>query len=81
MGLHARKPAFGGFGNNIDADQPAQSRRLINAFVIRFLESLISKLATSEISNFLLGSVAGEARLSLVFTETPMTGFLATRPI
>ena len=36
--------------NNKGADQPAHSCSLISAFVIRFLESTISKLATSEIS-------------------------------
>ena len=38
--------------NNKGADQPAHSRSLISTFVIRFLESAISKLATSEISIF-----------------------------
>ena len=38
MGLDARKPVFGSL------------RNLISAFVIRFLESTISKLAKSEIS-------------------------------
>ena len=41
-----------GFANNTEADQPAHARRLISTFVIRFLESIISKLATSEISIF-----------------------------
>ena len=45
------------------------------------LESIISKLATSEISNFLLVSVAEETGWSLAFSETPKTGFLAMRPI
>ena len=40
------------FGNNTGADQPAHSRSLISAFVIRVLESTITKLATSEISVF-----------------------------
>ena len=39
-----------GFANNIGADQPAQSRNLISAFVICLLESIISKLAIMEIS-------------------------------
>ena len=52
MGLDARKPVFGGFVNNTGADQPAHPRSLISAFVIRVLESTISKLATSEISFF-----------------------------
>ena len=37
------------FANNKGADQPAHPRSLINAFVIRFLESNICKLATGKI--------------------------------
>ena len=40
------------FANNTGADQPAHPRSLISAFVIHFLKSIISKLATSEISVF-----------------------------
>ena len=50
MGLDTRKTVFGGFANNTGADQPAYPLRLISAFVIHVLESIISKLATSEIS-------------------------------
>ena len=54
MGLDARKPGFGGGGggggDEKGADQPAHPRILISAFVIHFLESIISKLATGEIS-------------------------------
>ena len=49
-----------GFANNKDADQPVHLRRLISAFVIRLLESIISKLQTSEISIVQLVSVAEE---------------------
>ena len=49
-GLVARKPVFGGFANNTGADQPAHPRSLISAFVIHFLESTISNLATGDIS-------------------------------
>ena len=49
-----------GFANNKGADQPAHPRRLISAFVIRFLGSIISKLATCEISIFKQVSVAEE---------------------
>ena len=66
--------------NNTGADQPAHPRSLISAFVIRLLESIISRLATDEISNFKLVSVAEETGLKLVLTGTPKTGFLATRP-
>ena len=48
-----------GFATNKGADQPAHSRSLISAFVIRLLENIIYKLATREISIFLLVSVAG----------------------
>ena len=37
---------------NKGADQPAHPRRLISTFVIHFLESIISKLATGEIEIF-----------------------------
>ena len=49
MVLDARKSVFG-----ILRITPAQTslRSLISAFVICFLESIISRLATSEISNF-----------------------------
>ena len=53
---------------------PAHPRRLISAFVIRFLESTISKLATSIISFFL----AEETGLSLALSETPKTGFVVS---
>ena len=41
-----------GLLTNKGADQPAHPRRLISAFFIRFLESIISKLASHEISIF-----------------------------
>ena len=40
------------FANNKGADQPAHLRRLISAFIISLLESIISKLAMREISIF-----------------------------
>ena len=47
MSLTARKPV-----NNKGADQRAHLGSLFSAFVIRLLESIISRLATSEISIF-----------------------------
>ena len=79
-GPRREKTCLWGFANNTGADQPAHPRRLISTFVIRFLDSIISKLATSEISIFKLVSVAEETGLKLTSTETPKTGFLATRP-
>ena len=46
------KTCLRGFANNTCADQPAHPRSLISAFVIHLLESIISRLATDEISNF-----------------------------
>ena len=41
-----------GFTNNKGADQPVHPHSLISAYVIRLLESVLSKLAPSEISLF-----------------------------
>ena len=51
-GPRREKTCLRRFANNKGADQPAQPRSLISAFVIRCLESTISKLARSEISIF-----------------------------
>ena len=79
-GPRREKTCLRGFTNNKGADQPAHLRRLISAFVIRFLESNISKLAPSKISIFYLVSVAEQTGLNLTLSETPKTGFLTTRP-
>ena len=42
----------GGVENNKGTDQRAHTRRLISTFVIRLLESVISQLASREISIF-----------------------------
>ena len=51
-GPRRKKTCLRGFANNKGADQPVHPRRLISAFVIKFSESIISRLATSEISIF-----------------------------
>ena len=51
-GPQREKTCLRGFANNKGADKPAHPRSLISAFVIRLLESTLSKLATSEFSNF-----------------------------
>ena len=51
-GPRCEKPCHQDFANNTGADQPAHPGSLISAFVIRFLESFILKLATGEISIF-----------------------------
>ena len=43
---------FSVFANNKGADQPAHERSPISAFVIRLLESIISKLAANKILIF-----------------------------
>ena len=50
IGPRREKTCFRRFANNKDADQPEYARSLISAFVIRLLESMISRLARSEIS-------------------------------
>ena len=79
MVLNARKPVFGGCEQH--RLRPAwASVQSDQRFVIRVLESTISKLATSEITVFYLVSVAEETGFSLALLETPKTGFVATRP-
>ena len=68
------------FANNTGADQPIVFS-LISAFVIHFLKSVICKLATGEIQNFYLVSVAEEIGLKLTLSETRKTGFVTTRPV
>ena len=76
MGQDARKPVFRGLGTT-----QVHPCGLINTFVFHFLDSIICKLATCEISIFKLVSVAEEAGLHLALSETPKTGFIAMRPI
>ena len=67
--------------NNKGADQPAHLRSLVSAFVIRFLESKNTTLATSKISIFLLVYVAEQTGLRLTQSTVPKTGLLEARPI
>ena len=80
MGLVARKPVFWDLPTT-KAQTPAHTRSLVIAFVIRLMESIISRLATSKISIFWLVSVAVQAGLNITLSETPKTAFVATRPI
>ena len=61
MGLDVRNRSSGGLANNKGVDQLAHLHSLINAFVIHFLESTISKLVSSKIALFYLVSVAEQA--------------------
>ena len=60
------------------ADQPAHSRSLISAFIVRYLDSIISILAKSKISRLQITSEVEQAGLSHTWSETPKTGFLVT---
>ena len=51
-GPQRKKTCLREFANNTGADQPAHPHSLISAFVIRFLESIICKHASDEISIF-----------------------------
>ena len=51
-GPRRKKTSLLGFANNKGANQPAHPRRLISAFVIRFLQSIIARFATSGMSIF-----------------------------
>ena len=63
------------YARNKGADQPAHPRSLICAFVVRSLDSIISLVSRSEISRYQLASVAAQAGLSLVWSETPEDTF------
>ena len=64
IGPRREKTCLRRFANNKGADQPAHLRSLVSVFVIRLLESIISRLATSEISIFYLVSIAEQAGLN-----------------
>ena len=66
--------------SEVGADQPAHCAVWSAPLLFAFTNlSSVSKLATGDISISLLVSVAEETGLSLVLSETPTTGFLATR--
>ena len=51
-GPRREKTCLWGFANSKDADQPALPLSLISAFAFYLLQSIISRLATREISIF-----------------------------
>ena len=67
------------YANNKGADQPAQPRSLISAFVVRCSDSIIPLVSIFEISSLCLASVAAQAGFSLPWSQTRKTGFLVTR--
>ena len=66
------------YANNKGADQPAHSRSLISAFIVRCLDSIISLDSIAEISRLQLASVAAHAGLCLARSETPKTRFVVS---
>ena len=79
IGLWREKTCFWGFVNSKVADQPAHPRRMISAFVIHFLQSIISQPALCENPIVYLVSVDEETGLSLALLETLKTSFVAAR--
>ena len=77
MGLDARKSA-----NNKGAEQPAHPRSLISAFLFAYWKEKYMYLYFEIflLAKFLF-SVVEESGLSLTLSETPKTGFIASRPI
>ena len=65
-----------GSANNKGADQLAHPRSLISAFDIHLLNSIISKLAPSEISLFYLVSAAVKIGFCMILLENLKTGFV-----
>ena len=63
------------YANNKGADQPAHLRSLINAFVVRFLDSIIPLVSISHISSLCLASVTAQASLYLIWSRTLEDGF------
>ena len=66
------------YATNKGADEPAHSRSLISAFVIRCLDMIIPLVSISEISSLYLVSEAEQAGLSLTWSQTPKTDLLVT---
>ena len=52
-----------------------RTRSLIRAFVARCLDSVMSVVSVTKISNLLLASVAAQAGLCLAWSETPEDTF------
>ena len=63
------------YANNKGADQPAHPRRLISAFVVRCLYSVMFLVSVTKISSLILASVAEQASWSLTWSETPKDMF------
>ena len=65
--------------NNKGADQPAHLRSLISAFVVCFLNSIISLVSIQNLKTLVF--VVEQTCLSLTWSQPPKIGFLMTRLI
>ena len=63
------------YANNKGADQPAHPRSLISAVVVRCLDSVMSLVSVTKISSLMLASIAEQASLNLIWSETPEDTF------
>ena len=61
--------------NKKGTDQPAHVHSLISAFVVRFLDSIISLDSIAEISRLNVASMAVQAGLCLAWSKTPEDTF------
>ena len=73
-----RKPDFC-LCENKGADQLRSNCEADQRLCFRYTDSTISLLLKSEISSFYLSSVAAQAGLCQTWSETPKTGFVASR--
>ena len=80
MSRIVRKPDFC-LGENKGADQLRGNREADQRLCFRYSDSTIPLLLKSEISSFYLFSELVQAGLCRTWSETPKTGFLASRLI
>ena len=57
MSRAMRKTCLMSYANNKGADQPAYPRSLFRAFVVRWLDSVMSLVSVTKISSLMLASV------------------------
>ena len=78
MSRIVRKPDFC-LGENKGADQLRGNREADQCLCFRYSDSTIPLLLKSEISSFYPASVTVQVGLCKTWSETPKTGFLASR--
>ena len=81
MGINARKPDLEGLRITKAQTSLHICAVLSVPSLFTFLERIMSKLASNEISLICIVSVADETGLSLTLLETPKTGFISLPPL